>query len=70
MLGLTAAPQRATNEFRQAAIHEAGHLVAIRALGGMGDARIWHNLSSREDEKRGLDRRDAGRHLPWRGEVG
>ena len=39
------------HELRATAVHEAGHLVAIRALGGAGHARVWANHLRRADVK-------------------
>lgn len=46
--------QIGTNELREAAYHEAGHLVLLRRFGGDGAAAVWKNLSGNPDEKQWL----------------
>jgi hypothetical protein len=38
-------------ELREAAYHEAGHLILLRRFGGVGAAAVWENLSGNLDEK-------------------
>lgn len=44
-------------ELREAAYHEAGHLILLRRFGGVGAAAVWENLGGNPDEK------------PWRGQC-
>jgi hypothetical protein len=44
--------QLGTRELREAAYHEAGHLILLRHFGGVGAAAVWENLSGNPDEKK------------------
>jgi hypothetical protein len=44
--------QIASRELRDAAYHEAGHLILLQRFGGYGAAAVWKKPSSNPDEKR------------------